>query len=62
MAARPTVSVYATDGATVEKEVALPGIFLSPMRPDVVQFVTTNIAKNKRLTPLNIEYSHCILI
>ena len=48
MAARPTVSVYSTDATTVEKEVALPGIFLSPMRPDVVHFVTTNIAKNKR--------------
>ena len=45
--ARPTVSVY-TDGGDVVGEVPLPEVFSAPIRPDVVQFVHTNMAKNAR--------------
>jgi len=48
MAARPLVSVYsATDGSVVET-IPLPGVFLAPVRLDVVQHVHRDIAKNKR--------------
>jgi large subunit ribosomal protein L4e len=49
-AARPTVSVFdAAEGETkVVANVALPSVLTAPIRPDVVQFVHTNIAKNKR--------------
>jgi len=48
MAARPLVSVYSgTDGSVVETT-ALPGVFLSPVRLDVVQHVHRDISKNKR--------------
>merc|ERR1719163_1346745 len=50
MAARPTVSVYQAEGEEdkVAAQVALPGVFLAPVRPDVVHQVHTGIAKNKR--------------
>jgi large subunit ribosomal protein L4e len=50
MAARPTVSVFTADGddGKVDKTMALPGVFLAPVRPDVVHFVHTGISKNKR--------------
>jgi len=41
------VSVYNSEGAAVES-VPLPGVFTAPIRPDVVQFVHTNMAKNAR--------------
>ena len=48
-AARPTVSVYsAEDGSTVTGSVALPAVLTAPIRPDVVGFVHTNVAKNSR--------------
>lgn len=48
-AARPTVSVYdAQDGSNVVSSTALPAVFTAPIRPDVVNFVHTNMAKNKR--------------
>jgi len=47
MAARPLISVYSVDGE-VSKSVKLPGVFQAPIRPDVVHFVHTNMAKNKR--------------
>jgi len=48
-AARPLVSVYdAADASSVLSEAKLPAVFLAPIRPDVVGFVHTNIAKNKR--------------
>jgi len=47
MAARPLVSVYSADGE-VSKSVKLPGVFQAPIRPDVVHFVHTNMAKNAR--------------
>ena len=50
MASRPTVSVY--NGASSKDEVAasvpLPGVFSAPLRADLVNFVFTQIAKNKR--------------
>ena len=45
-AARPTVSVF-TDGK-VTSTVALPQVFLAPIRADVVNFVHTNMRKNHR--------------
>lgn len=45
--ARPLVSVYSTAGAAAG-ELPLPGVFSAPIRPDVVRFVHTNIAKNKQ--------------
>jgi len=47
MAARPLISVYDTEGA-VSKSIKLPGVFHAPIRPDVVHFVHTGMAKNKR--------------
>lgn len=48
-AARPTVSVYdAQDASKVVSTSALPAVFTVPIRPDVVNFVHTNMAKNKR--------------
>jgi large subunit ribosomal protein L4e len=40
------VSVYSSDANTVVKQVALPAIFTAPIRPDVVNFVHTNMNKN----------------
>ena len=48
-AARPQVSVFSSeDGSKKVATVALPGIFLAPIRPDIVNFVHTNMRKNKR--------------
>jgi len=44
---RPMVSVYSPEGA-VTSSMPLPGVFGAPIRPDVVKFVHTNIAKNAR--------------
>ena len=44
---RPVVSVYSPEGA-VASTAPLPGVFTAPIRPDVVKFVHTNIAKNAR--------------
>lgn len=49
MAARPLVTVQRVEG---DKEggssIALPSVFVAPIRPDIVQFVHSNMAKNKR--------------
>jgi large subunit ribosomal protein L4e len=45
--ARPIVSVYSAAGEKTGSA-TLPAVFLSPLRPDVVQFVHTNMNKNKR--------------
>jgi len=47
MTARPVVSVYSLSG---EKSgtTPLPEVFTAPIRPDIVQFVHTNMNKNKR--------------
>jgi large subunit ribosomal protein L4e len=48
MAARPTVSILSADDGSVAGTTSLPGIFLSPIRPDIVRFVHTNVSKNSR--------------
>merc|ERR550514_2484491 len=49
MVARPTVSVFNAEGEEgVAKTMKLPGVFLAPVRPDVVHQVHTGISKNKR--------------
>ncbi|KAJ1674821.1 60S ribosomal protein L4B [Spiromyces aspiralis] len=48
MAARPVVSVFGLNGSKLDSTVPLPSVFKAPIRPDVVQFVHTNMAKNKR--------------
>lgn len=47
--ARPQVSIHGCeDGTLISRQVALPAIFKAPVRPDVVHFVHSNIAKNHR--------------
>ncbi|TFJ86323.1 hypothetical protein NSK_002531 [Nannochloropsis salina CCMP1776] len=46
-AARPQVSVYNVEGASVA-EVPLPAVLTAPIRPDVVNFVFTGLNKNHR--------------
>ena len=36
------------DGALITRQLPLPSIFKAPIRPDVVHFVHSNIAKNHR--------------
>jgi large subunit ribosomal protein L4e len=47
MASRPQVTVYSADGSE-GATVKLPGVFTAPIRTDVVTFVHTNMAKNRR--------------
>ena len=47
MSARPTVTVYSNTGSATGS-VALPAVFTAPIRPDIIQFCHTNMAKNKR--------------
>lgn len=44
---RPVVSVYSKDAAVVS-QVPMPAVFTAPIRDDTVQFVHTNMAKNRR--------------
>merc|ERR1712195_67845 len=46
-AARPCVTIQG-DGADKPTQVAMPSVFLAPIRPDVVHFVHSNMAKNSR--------------
>jgi len=59
-AARPLVTVQAigaTEGAA--SQCSLPDVFLSPIRPDIVQFVHTNMRKNARQAyAVNTEAGH----
>jgi len=49
MAARPMVSVFKIEeSAKASAQVPLPAVFLAPIRPDIVQYVHTNMNKNKR--------------
>jgi len=48
MAARPQVSVQNPSDPESSKQVELPAVFLAPIRSDIVQFVHTNMNKNKR--------------
>ncbi|RUS13279.1 ribosomal protein L4 domain-containing protein, partial [Endogone sp. FLAS-F59071] len=47
-ASRPVINVYTEDGTSVVTTSTLPSVFLAPIRPDIVNFVHTNMAKNKR--------------
>jgi large subunit ribosomal protein L4e len=48
-AARPLVAVRAIDTPdSVKEQVVLPSVFTAPIRPDIVHFVHTSMAKNKR--------------
>jgi len=47
MASRPLVSVFSESGDK-SGEVTLPEVMTAPLRPDIVQFVHTNMNKNKR--------------
>nr|QZX45316.1 80S ribosome and 60S large subunit component [Paramoeba perurans] len=48
MAARPQVSVFSGQTGKATEQATLPEVFLAPIRPDIVSFVYTNVAKNKR--------------
>jgi large subunit ribosomal protein L4e len=49
MTSRPVVSVYKSDSAKeIADSVAMPGVFCAPIRNDLVQFVHTQLAKNRR--------------
>lgn len=47
-AARPQVAVRKVKGDEVAENVALPAVFVAPIRLDIVQFVHSNMAKNGR--------------
>lgn len=47
-AARPVISVYDTKGSVTSSTASLAGVFTAPIRPDLVRFVHTQMAKNKR--------------
>lgn len=47
MAARPLVSVFSLTGDKAG-ETTLPAVMTAPLRPDIVQFVHTNMNKNNR--------------
>jgi len=48
--ARPTVSVYCDDAPGTKKveQITMPSVFTTPLRPDLVRYVHTNMAKNHR--------------
>merc|ERR1712100_7963 len=46
-AARPLVQVWNAEGKETSQQ-ALPSVFTAPIRPDIVQFVHTNVNKNSR--------------
>mmetsp|Transcript_42563 Transcript_42563/g.65274 ORF Transcript_42563/g.65274 Transcript_42563/m.65274 type:complete len:411 (-) Transcript_42563:150-1382(-) len=49
MTSRPVVSVYKSDNAKeIADSVAMPGVFTAPIRNDLVHFVHSNLAKNRR--------------
>ncbi|KAL2628798.1 hypothetical protein R1flu_013484 [Riccia fluitans] len=46
-AARPLVSIQALDGESGGASTTLPTVLLAPIRQDIVEFVHSNVAKNK---------------
>jgi len=47
--ARPVVSVYQFDTPSEKAEtVPMPQVLMSPLRPDLVRYIHTNVSKNKR--------------
>merc|ERR1711942_75291 len=58
MCARPLIGVH-IDGAPTGVNVALPAVFRAPIRPDVVNFVHDQIAKNTRQAYcVNVDAGH----
>ncbi|KAH6568950.1 hypothetical protein BASA62_005171 [Batrachochytrium salamandrivorans] len=58
MSARPVVTVFSESGSTVGT-VTLPAVFTAPIRADIVNFVHTNVAKNKRQAyAVSVEAGH----
>eukprot|EP00922_Rhytidocystis_sp_ex-Travisia-forbesii_P057414 GHVS01085036.1.p1 GENE.GHVS01085036.1~~GHVS01085036.1.p1 ORF type:complete len:417 (+),score=65.07 GHVS01085036.1:186-1436(+) len=48
-AARPLVSVYSTEEeGKIVSSILMPNAFIAPIRPDLVRYIHTNMAKNKR--------------
>lgn len=45
---RPSVSIRSTDKDAVTGKQTLPAVFVSPIRPDIVHFVHSNMNKNSR--------------
>eukprot|EP00405_Crypthecodinium_cohnii_P018539 CAMPEP_0206483152 /NCGR_PEP_ID=MMETSP0324_2-20121206/39262_1 /ASSEMBLY_ACC=CAM_ASM_000836 /TAXON_ID=2866 /ORGANISM="Crypthecodinium cohnii, Strain Seligo" /LENGTH=392 /DNA_ID=CAMNT_0053961161 /DNA_START=113 /DNA_END=1291 /DNA_ORIENTATION=+ len=58
--ARPVVSVYDAEDPTKKTgSTTMPNVLVAPLRPDLVRFVHTNIAKNKRMAhSVYIEAGH----
>jgi len=49
MTSRPVVSIYSKENASeIVDSVPMPAVFTAPIRNDIVQFVHTNMAKNRR--------------
>jgi len=49
MTSRPVVSVYKSDNSKeIVDSIAMPGVFTVPIRDDLVHFVHSNLAKNRR--------------
>ena len=49
MTSRPVVSVYSRDSQSeIVDSCSIPAVFTAPIRDDIVHFVHTNIAKNRR--------------
>ncbi|XP_075714443.1 large ribosomal subunit protein uL4 [Rhinoderma darwinii] len=46
--ARPLISVFSEKGEASGKNVTMPAVFKAPIRPDIVNFVHTNLRKNNR--------------
>lgn len=46
--ARPLVGVHVDKTTTTGVTIALPAVFRAPIRPDVVNFVHDQMAKNRR--------------
>ena len=47
-AARPLITVYTEKNEASGTNVKLPAVFKAPIRPDIVNFVHTNMRKNSR--------------
>lgn len=47
-AARPLISIYSDKNESLGTTIALPAVFKAPIRPDIVNFVHDNMAKNHR--------------
>ncbi|GFQ94181.1 60S ribosomal protein L4-B, partial [Trichonephila clavata] len=47
-AARPLVTVYSETNENTGTSIGLPAVFKAPIRPDIVNFVHMNMAKNRR--------------